>query len=51
MRSIKRSLTDAVDACIEAAGHEVAPATQRTLLKVISVSCGVVARETIGSAC
>ena len=34
MRSIKRSLNDAVDSCIEAAGHEVAPATQRSLLKV-----------------
>ena len=34
MRSIKRTLTDAVDACIEAATHEIAPGTQRTLLKV-----------------
>ena len=34
IRSIRRSLTEAVDACIEAAGHELAPGTQRSLLKV-----------------
>jgi vacuolar protein sorting-associated protein 16 len=40
MRSIKRSLTDAVDACLEAAGHELAPATQRSLLKVLTATGG-----------
>jgi hypothetical protein len=34
IRSIKNELVDAVNACIQAAGHETSHALQRSLLKV-----------------
>ncbi|TPX34404.1 hypothetical protein SmJEL517_g02979 [Synchytrium microbalum] len=36
IRTIKMELTEAVDTCIEAAGHELVPSRQRSLLKAAS---------------